>query len=354
MKKRLAVLFLFITLSVLLLMGCGSDGGETSASNNGSAGGKEQNIRIAYNLPPEHATGIYFETLAEEIENRTENLSIHLKPQVFPNGQLYNDSELPDALTNGAVEIGQLNIGFLAGSQTEPLRVTDLPFLFNSLEAQWAAEDGEYGELYGEQLETMGMKLIGWAPYGTVELYGNKPIKTPDDLKGLKLRAFGQGAALFLEEIGASPVSISSQEIYQSMEHGTIDGFMTGPSSVVERGLYEVTTYGTDMTVMQISFQSIANINWWNSLPEDVQQAVIEASYSAQEVARQAEAEADAEYKQKLTTEGVEQYQPTDEEYQQWVETVSDRQEVYKEKSGELGERLLELVEEANEQYLSE
>lgn len=109
----------------------------------------------------------------------------------------------------GAVEIGQLNVGFLAGKEAEPLRIIDLPFLYQSREAEWEAEDGEF----------VNMKMIGWAQYGTVDFYANQPIQLPEDLHGLKMRGFGKGSSLMLQE------------------HGAIDGYSTGPSSVVDRGL---------------------------------------------------------------------------------------------------------------------
>src|SRR3546814_21140107 len=68
-------------------------------------------IRIAYNLPKDHATGLYFETLAKEIDKLTAPTALHLKPRTFPNGQLYNDTQLPDAVSTGAVEkIGRAHV----------------------------------------------------------------------------------------------------------------------------------------------------------------------------------------------------------------------------------------------------
>ncbi|MFC4798349.1 TRAP transporter substrate-binding protein [Neobacillus sp. GCM10023253] len=334
------------TILLLILAGCGKSS-ETSSKQNGDAQ-KEMDVRISYNLPAEHSTGIYFEELANEIKKNTANTSIKLNPQTFPNGQLYNDQQLPDAVSNGAVEIGQLNVGFLAGEDAEPLRIVDLPFLFDSWEAEWAAEDGEYGKLFGKQLEKYNMKMIGFAQYGTVELYANKTIKLPENLKGLKMRAFGKGNALMLEEIGASPVSMSSQEVYQAMQQGTIDGYSTGPSSVVDRGLTEVTKYGTDMQIHYLPFQSVVNMDWWNKLPEDVQNAVLKASETAQKASRE-KAKSDAEeYLQKLSAKGLELYKPSAEDRKKWVDSVKGRYDYYLKKSGDMGKQLYDAAQKAN------
>ncbi|GGA19732.1 TRAP transporter substrate-binding protein [Psychrobacillus lasiicapitis] len=345
MKK---LLFLCLIL-LMILTGC-SKGNDSVAKAGDNKNQKTQTIKIAYNLPKEHATGVYFEVLAEEIDKKTKDTSIHLIPSTFSNGQLYNDTQLPDALATGGVQIGQITTGFLAGGEAKPLQVTDLPLLFNSWESMWTAEDGEFGDIFNTQFEKLGMKLIGWPSYGTVELYGSKPIKVPKDVSGQIMRGFGQGASLMLEELGASPVSMSSQEIYQALEHGAIDGYTTGPSSVIDRSLYEVTKYGTDMTLLSLSFQGATNLNWWESLPEDVQKAIEEASEIAQEQSRKEAKEKDLVYKKQLVEHGIELYTPSETEMGLWKEAASNRYKAYVESSGEIGERLLELVEKANEQ----
>ncbi|NME07551.1 TRAP transporter substrate-binding protein DctP [Psychrobacillus sp. BL-248-WT-3] len=343
MKKFLLIVVILLTI----LGGCSKESDTVAKADNGSK--KSQSIKIAYNLPKEHATGVYFEVLAEEIEKKTKDTSIQLIPSTFPNGQLYNDSQLPDAVATGGVQIGQITTGFLAGGEAKPLQITDLPFVFNSWESMWKAEDGEYGTLFNAQFEKLGMKLIGWPSYGTLELYGNKPIKVPKDVSGHIMRGFGQGASLMLQELGASPVSMSSQEIYQALEHGAIDGYTTGPSSVIERSLFEVTKYGTDMTVLYLSFQSATNLDWWESLPEDVQDAVNEASKIAQEKSREEAKEKDLVYKQKLADSGLSLYTPSEEEMILWKEAASNRYKEYMKSSGEIGEKLMQLVEQANE-----
>jgi C4-dicarboxylate-binding protein DctP len=334
---------------LLILAGCGQS--SKTSSNQEESAQKELDVRISYNLPAEHATGIYFEELAKEIAKNTANTSIKLNPKTYPNGQLYNDQQLPDAVSNGVVEIGQLNVGFLGGEEAESLRIVDLPFLFNSSEAQWEAEDGEYSELFNQQLEKYNMKMIGYAQYGTVEFYGNKPIKLPKDLKGLKIRAFGKGSSLTIQHLGASPVSMSSQEVYQAMDHGTIDGFSTGSSSVVDRGLYEVTNYGTDMQMNFLSFQAVTNMNWWNNLPEDVQNAVMEASKTAQKASREKAKNDTEHYTQQLIDNGVELYKPSAEEREMWVEAVQADYDNYLKKAGDMGKRLYEAAQKANQNH---
>jgi TRAP-type C4-dicarboxylate transport system substrate-binding protein len=309
-------------------------------------------IRIAYNLPKDHATGLYFETLAKEIQKRTAGSSLKLRVQTFPNGQLYNDTQLPDAVGTGGVEIGQMNIGFMAGPDAEPLRIWGLPFLYNSWEALWATEDNPvFKEAFNQQFGKFDMHMLGWVQYGTVEFYASKPIRLPADMKGLRMRAFGVDTSVLIRDLGGSPVSLSSQEMYQAVQRGTIDGFITGPTSVYSRKLYEVAKYGTTIGINYLSFMATANLKWWNGLPADTREAITAASAEAQNVARQRAQDDDKKAKEQLKQKGVTASEVTPSERQQWVDAAKGLYENYRSKAGPQGAELLKIVEESNRKF---
>lgn len=313
------------------------------------AAAPEMPVKIAYNLPRDHATGVYFEVLAREIAARTAGTSVKLVPQTFPDGQLYTDSQLPDAIGTGAVDVGQINLGFMAGREADVLRIWALPFLYDSWEAEWAAEDSDaFRQVFTTQLRKYDQEMLGWVQYGAVEIYANKPIRVPADVKGLRLRGFGVDSTTLLRDLGAAPVTMSSQEIYQAMQRGTIDGFSTGPSSVMDRKLYEVTRYGTDVGLTYIPFVATANARWWGGLPADVQKAVLAASAVAQKESRDRAKADHAKLKAELAAKGVTVHTPTAAERAEWVTAARSRQTEYLQKTGEVGRRLLDVAAEAN------
>ncbi|NYT62964.1 TRAP transporter substrate-binding protein DctP [Alcaligenaceae bacterium] len=327
----------------------------TIASLPTTAAAASATIRVAYNLPKDHATGLYFETLAKEIEKLTATTSLKLKVRTFPNGQLYNDTQLPDAVSTGAVEIGQMNIGFMNGPGTEALRVWGLPFLYNSWEALWATEDNPvFKNTFNEQFGKFDMHMLGWVQYGTVEFYASKPIHLPADLKGLRLRAFGVDTSMLIRDLGGSPVSLSSQEMYQAVQRGTIDGFITGPTSVYSRKLFEVAKHGTTIGVNYLSFMATANLGWWNKLPADTRDAITAASDIAQTTARERAKSDDQRAKELLKEQGVVAYVPTAAERQQWVDASKGLYDAYREKSGSIGAELLKIAEAANKKYAAQ
>ncbi len=313
---------------------------------------RESPVTIAYNLPRDHATGTFFEVLAREIAERTARTSLKLIPRTFPDGQLYNDSQLPEAIGSGAVDIGQVNLGFVSGPDARVLRIWALPFLYTSWEAEWASEDSpEFREIFTRQLGKYGQKMLGWVQYGVVEIYANKSIQKPADVKGLRLRGFGVDSVTLLRDLGASPVTMSSQEIYQGVMRGIIDGFSTGPSSVIDRKLYEVTKFGTDVGLSFIPFIASANQKWWESLPKDTQEAVEQAALAAQKAAR-SQAKADNEkLREKLVGHGVKIHTPTPAERQLWLDAAKSRQSDYLKTAGEDGKRMLDVVARENAKW---
>lgn len=343
MKFKLRRSLLAIGLCCTLMAGLGSTA---------MAQTKEATIRIAYNLPKDHATGLYFETLATEIEKLTTKTSLKIKVRTFPNGQLYNDTQLPDAVSTGALEIGQMNIGFMNGPDVEPLRIWGLPFLYNSWDALWATEDNPvFKGAFDRQFSKFGMRMLGWVQYGTVEFYANKPIKLPADMKGLRLRAFGVDTSMLIQDLGGSPVSLSSQEMYQAVQRGTIDGFITGPTSVYSRKLYEVTKNGTAIGVYFLSFMATANAKWLAGLPDDTRAAVIQASSIAQTTARTRANNDDKVAREQLAKVGLVTPQVAAAERQQWVDASQKRYQEYRNKAGANGAQLLEIVDAANKKF---
>ena len=355
MKLRKWRWTLLAMLAVMLIVaGCGqsSDSGPGTAGGSDGAsqgsGQQEKTIMIAYNLPKTHTVGVYFETLAEEIEKRTANTSIKLKPQTYPDGQLYNDSLMPNAVSTGLVEIGGVNVGFLNRGDSDPLQIYEFLFMFDSWEAAWAGLEGTFGELFKAELESVNMHTIGFAPYGPGGIFGNFPIRVPEDIKGKKIRSTGTSTARAIEFMGASPVVISSQEVYQALENGVVDGFFTGKSSVMDRHFYEVAKYAFGRDMFFTDFSAVAHKPWWDSLPADVQQAIMEASEVATQKARELALQRDLEYRNGLIEKGMVFYDPTEEEIQKWKEAMKPSLEKYLKDTGEKGQKFVDAINEAN------
>jgi len=334
------------------IVGALSAAGAIAALTPASVLAQEATLRIAYNLPKTHPTGQFFEILAQEIEKNTATTSVRLKVRTFPNGQLFNDAQLPDAISTGSVEIGQINMGFINAPDAAVGQVVNLPALWNSWEALWYAEDHDaYRSVFQALFNRLGMQMLGFAAYGTAEFYANKPVKLPSDFKGLRLRGFGADISHLIRELGASPVTLSSQEMYQATQRGTIDGFMTGPSSVYARKLYEVVKYSSAASILHISFPATANLKWWAGLPKDVQAAITKAAMVAEQKGRELAKAEDQHAIEQLAKLGVTIQTLTPAEYAQWVKAGKPVHDKYLERAGDNGRKLLAIAQEANAKF---
>lgn len=336
-SRRRAVKTLFCTSAVAMLKPVYVRAAEPSV------------IRIAYNLPKEHPIGQFFETLAAEIDKNTALTSLRIKAKTFPNGQLFNDAQLPDAISTGSVEIGQVNIGFINAPAASVGQIVNLPVLWNSWEALWYAEDNKaYRNIFRDLFNQLGMHLLGFAAYGTGEFYATKPVKMPNDFKGLRLRAYGKESSDLIRLLGASPVTLSSQEMYQGTQRGIIDGFLTGPSSVYSRKLYEVVKYSSAASILRASFEATCNMSWWRNLPKDTQAAIDQSATVAEKKGRDLVSAEDKYATEQIAKLGVLIQTLTSQERAQWIQTVKPMYDKYLQNADEKGKRLMQIVNEAN------
>lgn len=334
------------------VVGALSAAGAIAALTPASVQAQEVTLRIAHNLPKTQAVGQFFDILAQEIEKNTATTSVRLKVRTFPNGQLLNDAQLPDAISTGSVEIGQINIGFINAPDAAVGQIVNLPALWGTWEALWYAEDQEaYRSVFQDLFNKLGMQMLGFAAYGTGDFFANKPVKLPSDFKGLRLRGYGADLSYLIRELGASPVTLSSQEIYQATQRGTIDGFLTGASSVYQRKLYEVVKYASAVPIGRLSFPATANLKWWAGLPKDVQVAITKAAMVAQQKGRQLAKAEDQQATEKLAKLGVTIQTLTPAEYAQWVKAVKPVLDKYVERTGDKGHKLMAIVQEANAKF---
>jgi TRAP-type C4-dicarboxylate transport system substrate-binding protein len=190
--------------------------------------------------------------------------------------------------------------------------------------------------------------MLSWLAYGTVEIYSNTPVRAPEDLNGLKMRSFGLDATQLLSQLGASPVTMSSQEVYQAMQRGTIDGCLTGPSSVLGRKLFEVTKYGTNGAIVRLPFIATASSLWWDGLPDDTKAAVHEAAMVAQKASRDQAKSNSLNEEAQLKEKGVTLTDITYEQRLVWEKAAAVLLADYRANTGDVGARILDAVAKAN------
>ena len=164
-----------------------------------------------------------------------------------------------------------------------PSMINDLPFMYKDNETAWAFLDGEIMKSVTDGLyETLGYKVLGWGEGGFRNVLSQKPIRTPDDLKGVKLRVPGMEILLkTFEAIGASPSPLDFSETFTAVQQGVLDGLELPIASAYTGSYYEICKY-YDLTGHTYNAISVScSRSFWESLSPELQEIFETAAVEA-------------------------------------------------------------------------
>ena len=245
-------------------------------------------IKFSHVVSPDTPKGKaaeYFKKLAEE---RTHG---KVKVQVYPNSQLYKDKEELEALQLGAVQMLAPSLAKFGPLGVKEFEVFDLPYVFDNYDEVNKVMHGAIGKQLLGKLESKGIKGLAYWDNGFKNFSSNKPIRTPSDLKGMKIRI--QSSKVLEEEmrsVGALPQVMAFSEVYQALQTGVVDGTELEASNLYTSKAYEVQK---NLTLTQhgfLGYAVIVNKKFWDGLPADVRTqldgAIIDASKYANDIAK--------------------------------------------------------------------
>jgi tripartite ATP-independent transporter DctP family solute receptor len=163
-----------------------------------------------------------FKEVAEEISGGKIEVVVH-------KGTLgENESELVEKLTMGAADLVVSSPGFMTAIGVPEIDIFSLEYLFDSFEHWEKCLDGEFGTAMKDiVLEKTGnqFRIMGYWSSSVRDVYAKKPVKTPEDMKGLKIRIqSAQVQQAFFKGCGAIPTSVAWGELYQALQQGVVDG----------------------------------------------------------------------------------------------------------------------------------
>lgn len=204
--------------------------------------------------------------------------------QTFPNGQLGKDGEVLSQVKAGVIQSGVFSVGGFA-SAYPMIGVLDLPFVFPDISATYAVFDGPFGQKLGTDIEKKtGMEVLGFGDSGGFFAITNskKPIKTPDDLKGLKIRTQTlETHKRVISSLGGQPTAIAWSEVYTALQTGVADGQMN-PIPIVSMAKFnEVQKHITLTDHLFAPYVWVINRKFFDSLTPAEQTVVRNAAKSA-------------------------------------------------------------------------
>ena len=224
--------------------------------------------------------------------------------KVFPSSSLGTQKELIEGLIYGTVDMTLTGTAEL-GTFEPKMAIFDMPFLFKDRAHAFKALDTVGMEL-AKPLEAKGLKMLGYMENGIRHMTNNtRPIKTPADRKGLKMRVMNNKVYVeMMKSMGASPTPMALAELYSGMQAGVVDGQENPSAHIYTKRFFEVQKYAS-LTGHAYSAEPflISMASWKKLKPE--QQAIIQAA-ATESIAWQrklAEAE-DSEFWDKIKKTG--------------------------------------------------
>jgi tripartite ATP-independent transporter DctP family solute receptor len=277
-----------------------------------------------------------------------------VKVQTFPNGQLGKDAEVVQQIKGGLVQSGIHSVGGFA-SVYPMIGVLDVPFAFPNISTTYKVFDGPFGDrLAGDIEEKTGLKVLGFGDSGGFFAFTNskRPVKSPKDMDGLKIRTMGlETHKRLVGALGGQPVAIAWSEVYTALQTGVADGQMNPVPIIAFAKFDEVQKYLTLSGHLFAPYVWTINKKFWDSL-SDHERGVIEyaarsAIVAGRGIARAIEA---SERGLPALAKEMEIYTPTPEEKAQFRDAALPEVKSYiVETWGSEGEELLNAYLEAIE-----
>lgn len=259
-------------------------------------------IKLGVVTKPGSAQNIAAEKFKELIEQRSNN---EIQVKIFHSASLGNETEILQQIQMNTIQMGVITGGPF--DTFDPIvRVINYPFLFKNAEQADMVLDGEFGKEILRSLESSGFKGLCYSENGFRNLTNNKrPVKTPEDVKGLKIRVMASALHKSIwEALGANPTPMP-WPIYTELEQGVIDG-QENPLWVMEvYKFYEIQKYMTMTRHVYSPHIDVASLRWWRKLDEKTQDLIQQAMIDAALYQRKDNREKDAERLKLLKSKGM-------------------------------------------------
>ncbi|MEI6213818.1 MAG: TRAP transporter substrate-binding protein [Desulfuromonadales bacterium] len=230
--------------------------------------------KYANNLPATHPMNIRAKEMADNIKKESGG---RIEIQVFPNNQLGSDTDMLSQIRSGAIQFFTLSPGILSTLVPNAF-VNGVGFAFKDYDTVWAAMDGDLGKYVRNEIAKTGTLFAFdkiWDNGFRQITCSTRPIKTPEDLKGLKIRVpVSPLWTSMFKSLNAAPASINFSEVYSALQTKTVEAQENPIVLASTNRFYEVQKYVSLTNHMWDGFWFLGNKKAWDKLPKDLQDIV--------------------------------------------------------------------------------
>lgn len=267
-----------MSLAVLGLTGCAQGGAKTSAE---ATAENPMVLTLAHGLSETHTVHIAMTEFADKVEERTNG---RIQVRILPNGQLGSENENMEQLMAGVISMTKVSAPGLA-TYNESYHAFGLPYIFDDTEDFYHVMDSGQMQDFFLSSSDDGFVTLTYYTSGARSFYTkNKAIRTPADLKGLKIRVQDMKSQTdMMKALGGIPVAMSYGDVYTSLQTGIIDGTENNETALTTGKHGEICkVYSTDQHAMIPDVMVMSAKVWKTISPED-QQIILEAAHESTE-----------------------------------------------------------------------
>ena len=232
-------------------------------------------IKIGDSTPKSFSYYAAFVAFEKEVEQKTGG---KVDIQYFGEGVLGDQKTLMESTMMGAIQM--VTIPSSVGQNWVPeLKVFTLPFVWPGYDVLRRFLDGPEGEKLSKLWEKHNLVNLGWGYTGNIGIQNRKrAIKDPEDMKGLKIRTMQDPIMVdTINAMGGMGVAMGLGELYSAVQQGVLDGISTSPQLLHSLKIFEVAKQYSAMDMHYTPACTLVNMNFWKSLPADIQNAMKEA-----------------------------------------------------------------------------
>ena len=230
----------------------------------------------------------------------------------------------------------------------------DLPFAFENAWVASLVMEELYPKYLKTEYEKMGVYLGFYLCTSNYNLISKKPVRTYEDLKGMKIRSFGGTCSTMLKKLGAVPVMVQSGEIYTSFQRGILDGVLFGDNGAASYRLYEIGKYSTAFSLTRMGIPYCMNKKTFDAMPPDVKQFFYNKLRQGAQIGSGAYELADNTALEEMKANGVERIVMAPEEIEKCRKAVAPLWDEFIEENEKLGLPARQFISELralNEKY---
>jgi tripartite ATP-independent transporter DctP family solute receptor len=281
------------------------------------------------------------ERMGKKLETATGG---RLSIQMYPSMQLGGEKEMIEQAQVGALQIARISVGPM-GPVVDELNVFNMPFVFRDVPHMNKVIDGPIGdEMLAKLTASPQSKLVGlcWMDGGARSVYNSKkPVKSVDDLKGLKIRMMGNPIFVdTMNALGGNGIAMGFDQLYSAMQTGVVDGAENNPPSYESGKHFQVAKYYSLTEHLIIPELLVFSRPSWDKLSKDDQALIMKFAREAQLEQRRLWVEREAQSMDLIKKAGIEVLTFTPDQKKQFQDAVKPVWDKYGAKYAELVKRI--------------